>query len=375
MAATRNIVVLGAGVTGLTTALLLSQNPKNRVTIVAKHMPGDFDIEYASPWAGANYMPVSVRGTEAAASDRNTWPELDRLARDVPEAGIHYQETVIYARNRDIKDTTTGKWFAELLSTKPWFHDILPNFSVLPKDELPPGVDSGTRFISVCINVALYLPWLAGQCLKNGATLKRGIAKHILDAADLHASGKKADLVVNCTGLLASRLGGVEDKTVIPARGQIVLVRNEPGKMMTISGTDDGEEEVTYIMQRAAGGGTILGGCYQKGNWESQPDPNLALRIMKRSVELCPQLTNGKGIEALDVIRHGVGLRPLRIDGVRLEKERLQDVWIVHNYGHGGFGYQSSYGCAQTAIRLAEEALSSEGEDIKGLPRDLNVDI
>lgn len=118
---------------------------------------------------------------------------------------------------------------------------------------MPPGIDSGTSFTSVCINVALYLPWLASQCLKNGATLKRGLVKHILEAADLHTSGKKADLVVNCTGLLASRLGGVEDKNVIPARGQIVLVRNEPGKMMTISGTDDGEDEVTYIMQRAAG--------------------------------------------------------------------------------------------------------------------------
>lgn len=80
-----------------------------------------------------------------------------------------------------------------------------------------------------------------------------------MEAADLHSSGKKADLVVNCTGLLACRLGGVEDKTVIPARGQIILVRNEPGKMMTISGTDDGEDEVTYIMQRAAGESVLNG--------------------------------------------------------------------------------------------------------------------
>lgn len=46
-----------AGVTGLTTALLLSKNPANKVTVIAKHMPGDYDIEYASPWAGASYMP------------------------------------------------------------------------------------------------------------------------------------------------------------------------------------------------------------------------------------------------------------------------------------------------------------------------------
>ena len=25
--------------------------------MVAKHMPGDYDIEYASAWAGANYWP------------------------------------------------------------------------------------------------------------------------------------------------------------------------------------------------------------------------------------------------------------------------------------------------------------------------------
>ena len=46
-----------AGVNGLTTAYVLSQDPSNRITLVAKHMPGDYDIEYCSPWAGANYMP------------------------------------------------------------------------------------------------------------------------------------------------------------------------------------------------------------------------------------------------------------------------------------------------------------------------------
>lgn len=105
----------------------------------------------------------------------------------------------------------------------------------------------------MCINTALYLPWIAGQCLKHGATLKRAVVKHIADAADLHASGSTADVVVNCTGLMASRLGGVEDHTVFPARGQIILVRNDPGKMMSISGSEDGEDETTYIMQRAAG--------------------------------------------------------------------------------------------------------------------------
>ena len=157
---------------------------------------------------------------------------------------------------------------------------------------------------------------------------------------------------------MASKLGGVEDKTVVPARGQIVVVRNDAGKMADISGTDDGPEEACYIMTRAAGGGTILGGSYQKGSWESQPDPNLAIRIMKRAVELFPHLTGGKGIEHLDVVRHGVGLRPVREGGARIEKERIDGIWVVHNYGAGGAGYQSSYGCAQNAVELIEEAFA-----------------
>lgn len=46
-----------AGVSGLTCALLLARQKGNVVTVVAKHMPGDYDIEYTSPWAGANVLP------------------------------------------------------------------------------------------------------------------------------------------------------------------------------------------------------------------------------------------------------------------------------------------------------------------------------
>lgn len=191
---------------------------------------------------------------------------------------------------------------------------------------------------------------------------KRAVFKHVGDAAESHHLGGKADLVVNCTGLSASKLGGVKDTTVIPARGQIVLVRNDPGAMFSISGTDDADSEVSYIMMRAAGGGTVLGGSYQKGNWESQFDPNLAVRIMKRCVELCPQLTGGKGIEHLDIIRHGVGLRPLRLGGARIEKEKIGDIWVVHNYGHGGYGYQSSYGCSQEVVKLIDDAFQERAK-------------
>ncbi|KAK6389350.1 D-amino acid oxidase, partial [Oleoguttula sp. CCFEE 5521] len=164
-----NIVVLGAGVSGLTTALLLARKG-HKVTIIAKHMPGDYDIEYASPWAGANSLPVAKPGSKAQQYETDTWHELEKLATNLPEAGVHLQNNHIYRRAKDA-DSAVGDWFKELIREDAWFKDVLPNFRVLDKSELPPGIDSGTGFTSVCINTALYLPWLASQCLKLGATL------------------------------------------------------------------------------------------------------------------------------------------------------------------------------------------------------------
>lgn len=92
---------------------------------------------------------------------------------------------------------------------------------------------------------------------------------------------------------------------------------------------------------------------------------------MKRCVELRPELVGkdetGKqrGIEGLSVIRHGVGLRPLREGGTRIEKDKIDNISIVHNYGHGGYGYQSSYGSCSVAAQLVEDTLKENRNKAK----------
>lgn len=82
---------------------------------------------------------------------------------------------------------------------------------------------------------------------------------------------------------------------------------------------------------------------------------------MKRAITLCPGLVaTGQGIEGLDIIRHRVGLRPIRENGPRIEKDRVDGISVVHNYGHGGFGYQTSYGCADAAAKLVSEVLQQK---------------
>jgi D-amino-acid oxidase len=269
---------------------------------------------------------------------------------------LSYTDVLSYNRSKD-PPAYSGPLKSEMHLSSPWFKDTVPNFRILDNRDLPLGYDSGTAWTSVCLNLAIYLPWLISQCLKNGVVLKRAVLNHISEAAKLHTYGK-ADVIVNCTGILASKLGGVMDTHVVPARGVTVVVRNSPGgDMFTTSGTDDGDDQPCYIMERAAGGGTILGGTYQKGNWESQSTQEQAIKIMKRCVDICPALTGGKGIEALSVIRVGIGLRPLRLSGVRIEREKIGDDWVVHNYGHAGWGYQASYGCSETVRELVDSVL------------------
>ncbi|EXK93409.1 D-amino-acid oxidase [Fusarium oxysporum f. sp. raphani 54005] len=352
---TNTVVVIGAGVIGLTSALLLAKEG-NKVTVVGKHMPGDYDAEYASPWAGANVIPLSPK--DASRWERRTWIALKKLVEETPEAGIHFQTTHVLRRNKDTESAKSG-FSAHFYADNPWFKEIFNNFRNNHPSEVATGYDSGFQYQGVCINTAIYLPWLLGQCLKHGVVVKRAILTHINEAKYLSHTGEKANIIVNATGLGSLKLGGVQDTTVAPARGQIVLVRNETPKnlplFMCSSALDESGEEI-YAMQRAAGGGTVIGGTYQIGNWDTQPDPNIANRIMQRIVDLCPDIAGGKGITGLSIIRHGVGFRPYRKGGLRLEEEKLDDeTWVIHNYGHSGWGYMGSYGCAEGVVELVEK--------------------
>ncbi len=54
----KHIIILGAGVTGLTTALKLNRDAASTqydITIIAAHFPGDESIDYTSPKAGADW--------------------------------------------------------------------------------------------------------------------------------------------------------------------------------------------------------------------------------------------------------------------------------------------------------------------------------
>jgi len=236
-----------------------------------------------------------------------------------------------------------------------------------------PGSVSGETFKSITIDVPIYLQWLMAKFLGSGGQLKRVQVQHILQAAT-GAHAREADAVVVCTGLGSRFLGGVEDKEMYPIRGQTVLI-NAPW-IKSVRGMDAKEDGLwTYIIPRRSGD-VVLGGTKLDNDWHSEPIPEITNGILERCLELCPELVppekriEGKAPSVEDlkplIIEEGCGLRPARKSGLRIEKDYLQiegmghlsrKIPLVYNYGHAGFGYQSSWGSAIHAAQLLDESL------------------
>lgn len=141
---------------GLSTALVLSKHKGLSITVVSKHMPGDYDIEYASPWAGANYFPVGTPGSNLYRFEKATWAELDRICREIPEAGVHYQDAITYGRKKDV-GTAVGQWFRELVKEDAWFKDVVPNVRLLAHRD-GGAQHSNNTHRPTCIELPIFLP-------------------------------------------------------------------------------------------------------------------------------------------------------------------------------------------------------------------------
>lgn len=346
-----SIVIVGAGVIGLTTALTLKKENKDfAITVIASHLPGDISINYTSPFAGANWQSFAGDDVEVQKIDEIGYHEFRRLA-DIPTSGVWKKKNVNCVTQKGWDDAQRDpKAFAN------WF-DKLANSRVLEKNELVPGTVYGTVFDGVVISVPIYLSYLVQQCLEIGIVLQRiAPLKNIEDARALHHSGKKASLLINCAGLGVSRLNGLNDKKrTYAVKGQVVLVSNRIDHVICVEGAKH-PNEMLYAFPRKEGG-TIIGGCFLVDQWSSKEDKTITQRILGRAVRHIPQLIDPAtgNPDHLDVVKVNVGLRPFREDGPRIERDSKRP-WLIHAYGAGGGGYQGSYGFAEKVARLVRES-------------------
>ena len=311
------ILVVGAGVVGLTCAVRLAESGHD-VHVLARDLP----LETTSAVAAAWWYPY-----RAAPQDRvATWAARSYAAfgdlAGRPDTGVVLRPSTEVFRSPQ---------------PDPWWADAVPKLTRVP--DPPSGYAGGWSFVSPVAEMPVYLRHLAARLATAGGTLTRMALGGLPETRDA--------VVVNCAGLANRSLVG--DDRLYPVRGQVVLLRQVDVDRVWLDGTSD---EITYVVPRSHD--VVAGGTDDIDGWDRRPDPEAADRIVARAARLVPELAGA------EVLGHRVGLRPCR-DAVRLEVERRPDAGdVVHCYGHGGAGVTLSWGCADEVAQLVEEISGGE---------------
>jgi D-amino-acid oxidase len=312
------VVVIGAGVSGLTSALALLRAGLT-VTIYAAEHP----LRATSAAAGALW------GVHLVGSD-------DRIDAWAAQTLGYFREVAADPRSGVQELYGVEAFLADQPDPSPPAPELTGVTKVDPA-ELPAGYLAGWRYRAPVITMPIYLEYLVDRVISAGGQLQFG--PPLSDLAHAAAWSQPARVIVNCTGIGAAAL--VPDETMVPVRGQVVIAKN-PGLTEFFVGEPGEDGETIYIFPH--GSTVLLGGTEQPGNFSTAPDPAIAERILTACAEIEPRLTEAA------VIGHRVGLRPVRPQ-VRLETADLEPGrFVVHNYGHGGAGVTLSWGCAQAVV-------------------------
>jgi D-amino-acid oxidase len=292
------IVVVGAGVVGLTTAVRLRE-AGIEADVVAREEPQ----ETTSAVAAALWYPYRALPAErVTAWSAQTYSALAGLA-EVAGSGVR----MLAGTERLAPD-----------APDPWWREAVPGLE---------RTGEGLRFVAPVVDMSVHLPWLVGRLRALGASVER---RHVASFDELDA-----DAVVNCAGLGARELAA--DASLVAVRGQVVRVAAPEVREWLLDQSDP--QRLVYVVPRE--NDVVLGGTADEGAEDRAPDPATTDAIRARCAALVPALRDAPVVDV------AVGLRPVR-SAVRLEVEGR----VVHCYGHGGAGVTLAWGCAGEVAAL-----------------------
>ncbi|HEV2816464.1 MAG TPA: FAD-dependent oxidoreductase [Allosphingosinicella sp.] len=247
------VAVIGAGVMGLSTARLV-QEAGFAVTIYARALPPDTTSNVAGgqfhPFGHYNRELVTPqwRAQFLAALDYS-WRRFQIMVGE--DYGIRWLPT--YAER-------SGGPEPQLLPTFP------PANRLLGPDEHPFPVAAMTRYDTLYVEPGRYLRQLIRDVQLAGGRIA---VRDFATPAGLAALPER--LVFNCTGLGARALFG--DTGLEPVRGQLAMLLPQSEIRYAFLG------EAGHMFPRADG--ILLGGTFERGEWDATPQPDAIARIIE----------------------------------------------------------------------------------------------
>jgi D-amino-acid oxidase len=308
-----DVVIIGAGVSGLTTGILLAERDR-RVLIRTSRRP----IETTSAAAGALWDFGYASHPDIPRWGRRTYDEWMTLLG--PGSGVCLVAGIGATRtSRTVPD--------DLPATA--------RVTMCAAGELPPGFAAGWHCTLPVVDMPVYLGYLESRFLDAGGVIEMG------EVSSFKAAFEEADTVVNCAGLGAADLVDGEF-AMEPVQGELVVVAN-PGVEEFFAEYTDRLADMIYLLPQ--GDKLVLGGTADPGRRDCRHDDEIAAHIINRCAQIHPEVVSAQ------VLSFRVGVRPNR-GNVRVEREFVDGLCLVHNYGHGGSGVTLSWGCAERVAEL-----------------------
>lgn len=314
----KEILVLGSGVSGLSTALKLAKDG-HKVTVWSLESPGVFPPgsanAYAMWWPVADPAQPRLEGWADF-----TYAELSALAGDA-STGIVMRKVMALKMKRET----------------PWFSKLSVFRHAQPGEVSAEYADAHVLDTAPIVDPGVYLGWLFKQCSESGVAFAQ---RAVSTFAECPA---QFDVIVNCTSLGSRSLAG--DKDLYPSRFQVVTIKHNGWNSVVFD--DEGPNQRACVVPHR--NYIKLGAVVDEHIETTETDPSATLDILRRCAKMIP----GFKADPADVLSVVRACRPERRT-VRVEAEKVAGRTVVHSYGHDGMGYIISAGIADEIRQLVK---------------------
>jgi D-amino-acid oxidase len=357
------ILIIGAGVSGLTTAYCLAKEGYG-VVLISK----EFAPNITSNVAGALWeWPPAVCGyhSDLISLERSrewcmtSYDKFYHLAQN-KETGVYIREVFFFFKEF-VNDNEFHLLKMRELETKVkgFHHDS----SLIEKEGINPNIGIVDAYCheAPMVDTDVYMKWLMKEVLDLGVQiLTVEIKEELVSIESSLLNEYHCDYIVNCSGLGAMQLA---NEHMYPLRGALIRLKNDNQKFPKLNKAycvsfdeKTKEQDIIFIVPRGENH-IVLGALAEENEWSTNInlDNYEPIRQMfNRSKNFLPYLENAE-LDETEPVR--VGLRPFRKGNVRLGWEG--DSAIIHNYGHGGAGVTFSWGCSEEVVAMIKTRFHS----------------